>query len=126
MDKTLTYYIVGIFSIINVCLSWWVRDPDSYTRWRTNVQTLPCPNTLRKYKNCLQQKPGFNENLLTWMKQEADRINLKPYQRVGGIVLDEMSIQEDIALVHKGVQTHYTGQVSITPHCAGLIEERKG
>ena len=115
-----------IFSMIRTCLSWWVRDPMMYLYWRHEGQLLPHPDTLRKHKNCLEQKPGFIPDMFTWMKQEGDRLGLQDHQRVGAIIIDEMSIQEDLSLLHKGFQTHYRGQVAITPHCQAVIKERKG
>jgi len=60
------------------------------------------------------------------MRQEADRLELKPEDRVGGIIFDEMSIQEDLSVVHKICDTHYTGLIDITPHCNALFQKRTG
>ena len=90
------------------------------------VRTLPSANTLRKYKNCLNQRPGFNPDVLMWMRQEMDRLTLKPNKREGALVLDEMSVQEDLSVVHKGAQSFYSGQVRITEYCEALMQQRKG
>jgi hypothetical protein len=119
-------YMYCFCSVINVCLAWWVKDPCSYNQWRKTVQVLPSDKTLQRYKNCLQQHPGFNPCLLTWMQQEAERRQLQEHQRVGGIVLDEMSVQEDLTVIHKGMQTYYAGQVVTTDLCQALVNDRKG
>ena len=79
--------------MINVCLSWWSKSPKTYKHWRDTVQCLPHESTLQAHKNCLTQKPGFNDKLFDWMEQEAARQGLKSYEKSGAIVLDEMSIQ---------------------------------
>lgn len=97
-----------------------------YDYWREHGQLLPHPHTLRKYKNCLDQKPGFQLTMLKWMKQEAMTLGLKGHQLWGAIILDEMSIQQDLSCYHKSFHTYYAGQVVITPHCEALIKQRKG
>ena len=112
--------------MVNICLAWWVKDPRSYNMWRNSMQCLPCGDTLKRYKNCLQQKPGLSKSMMAWMRKEADRAGLKPHQCVGGLVLDEMSIQEDLSLIHKGMDTYYAGLVSTTPLGKHLENERQG
>ena len=92
------------YRMIRVCLSWWARNPKSYMYWRAKGQLLPHPDTLRKYKNCLQQKPGFLPQMFDWMVQESERLNLQQHDRVGTVILDEVSIQQDLAVLHKGCQ----------------------
>lgn len=48
---------------------------------------------LRYYKNKVDQKPGWNINLLKWCLEEAQSNKLKPQDYMGGLVLDEMKIQ---------------------------------
>lgn len=48
---------------------------------------------LRYYKNKVDQKPGWNMNLLKWCLEEAQSNKLKPQDYMGGLVLDEMKIQ---------------------------------
>lgn len=77
-----------------MCLSWWSVSPKTYEHWRSKGQLiLPHPESLRRYKNCLQQEPGIQDHMLQWMRQEADRHGLEAEQRVGGLIFDEMSIQ---------------------------------
>lgn len=80
--------------MIRVCLSWWSCSPKTYNSWRsTGTLLLPHPNTLRQFKNCIQQKAGLHDDQLQWMRDEADRQGLTAEQRCGGIMFDEMSIQ---------------------------------
>ena len=72
------------------------------------------------------QRPGFISDMCKWMIQEAENMKLTEDERAGAIILDELSIQEDLSLINKGVNSHYSGQVKITPHCEALIQERKG
>ena len=47
------------------------------------------------YKNCIKQSPGFIGDNLEWMMQEAQKLgyDFGSCDRVGGIAVDEMSIQ---------------------------------
>ena len=41
----------------------------------------------------MEQKPGWDADLLKWCLQEAKKANLKEQDYWGGFVLDEMKIQ---------------------------------
>jgi hypothetical protein len=71
-------------------------------------------------------KTGFNTEMLCWMQEEADKLQLSESSRAGGIVLDEMSIQEDLSLVAKGLKSSFGGLVHTTPMTDDLLEDRKG
>ena len=47
----------------------------------------------RDHKNKVEQKPGWDTNLLEWCLQEAKKANIKEQDYWGGFVLDEMKIQ---------------------------------
>jgi len=64
--------------------------------------------------------------MFLWMKEEANKLKLSENACAGAIILDEMSIQEDLSLVSKGVDSCYSGQVCVTPFCDLLVERRKG
>ena len=49
--------------------------------------------SLRYYKNRVDQKPGWNSDMLKWCLEEAKKHQLKPQDYMGGLVLDEMKIQ---------------------------------
>ena len=50
------------------------------------------------YKTAVQQKPGIVPDMMQWMSQEAARQNIPPHVMFGGLIMDEMSIQEDLAI----------------------------
>jgi hypothetical protein len=54
---------------------------------------------LQKYKNCFEQKPGFQDETFRWMNSEAEKENC---DKCGGIILDEMSVQEDMSIEFRG------------------------
>ena len=72
------------------------------------------------------QKPGLNEEMFAWMRQETDALGLTAPYRAGGIVLDEMSIQEDLTLMNKGISSHFCGQPQMIPFSDMLVQRRKG
>lgn len=56
---------------------------------------------LQYYQNTVKQKPGFNNELFKWMKREAERQNLSSENMEGGLLFDEVSIQDDLVLEKK-------------------------
>ena len=86
--------------IIQSCLSLWCRCPKGYDELRrSSLLVLPSGNTLQLYKNIVDQKPGFHDEMFKWMRSEADT---RKCERRGGIIFDEMSIQENLHLQRKG------------------------
>jgi hypothetical protein len=61
---------------------------------------LPTGRLLSYYKNAVNQEPGICKDNLEWMANEAKRLNVPPVGMRGGLLLDEMQIQEDL-------QVHY-------------------
>lgn len=59
---------------------------------------LPSAKLLILYKNCVRQKVGFHDDIFEWMYNEATRLEVPKEGFVGGIVLDKMSIQEDLQI----------------------------
>lgn len=53
------------------------------------------------YRNALKQEPGFDPNIFEWMHEKADRRGLQEKDRLGGVIFDEMSIQQDIQIEKK-------------------------
>ena len=47
-----------------------------------------------RYKNRLYQQAGINEEVLKWMAAEAEHHNVPVKGKAGGLVFDEMAIQE--------------------------------
>lgn len=60
------------------------------------------------------------------MVQLANDQNLKPRERTGGLVFDEMSIQEDISVTFSGHASFFTGQVDMGMHANKLRNQRQG
>ena len=54
------------------------------------------------YKNALKQEPGFDISLFQWMYKESRRHDMTEEEKIGGIIFDEMSIQQDIQLEKNG------------------------
>ena len=55
--------------------------------------TLPSPQLLQSYKNKFRQHPGVNHEILDWIKREAERNNVSASGKMGGLIIDEISIQ---------------------------------
>lgn len=60
---------------------------------------LPSQRLLRLYKNSVQQKPGINNSQLQWMEKEAANAKLSDFGKRGGLLLDEMTIQDDLQVI---------------------------
>lgn len=62
----------------------------------------------------------------SWMVQLADEQGLKKTDRVGGLLFDEMAIQEDLVVTHKGESSFFTGQIDLGEHANEIRIQRKG
>ncbi|XP_070550148.1 uncharacterized protein [Ptychodera flava] len=99
--------------VIRVCLSTWTRSPKAYeTLRKSGMLILPSGRLLKMYKNSVSQKAGFNDDVLEWMVAEAKK-TLGPEGYDGGIIFDEMQIQEDLQLQHEGDETKLIGLVDL-------------
>ena len=88
---------------ISFCLGIYVRSPRIYRDLRESpMLVLPSESLLKMYKNCIKQKPGINQDNLTWMAKEAERQKVRNFGRRGGLIVDEMSIQDELQIVRKG------------------------
>ena len=84
-------------AVISVCLSLWCRSPHAYKQLKkSDLLVLPSGRLLQYYKNSVKQTPGFNSDNLHWMWKEAKDQGIPTCGWHGGIVIDEMQIQEDI------------------------------
>lgn len=82
--------------IIQISLTLWNRSPQGYTMLRNSgVLCLPSETLLQRYKNCVEQTPGINEEMFMWLYAESKRLNS---EKRGGLIIDEMSVQEDLQL----------------------------
>ena len=77
----------------------WNRSPKAYQELHSSgVLVLPSGRLLQLYKNSISQEPGFNKEVFQLMHDEATKRNISKEGRCGGIMLDEMAIQEDLQL----------------------------
>ena len=74
---------------------------------------LPCTKTLQIQKNRVQQHVGIVHDNLLWMVNEARRRNLTGNKLKGGILLDEMSIQDDLQIVRKSTSWKLIGAIDL-------------
>ena len=104
--------------IIQVALSIWNRSPQGYNNLRdSNMFQLPSESLLQRYKNGFSQQPGLNDNMFTWMYNEAVRFKC---DRFGGIVLDEMAIQEDLKMAFGNNKISLDGLVDLGSTCSNM------
>lgn len=83
--------------IISLCLTLYSRSRQAYTDLKeSNMLLLPSGRLLKYYKNSVHQTTGFVRENLLWMQKEADRQNISTSGRHGGLLLDEMQIQDDL------------------------------
>ena len=57
---------------------------------------LPSGRQLQKYKNSISQNPGINTEVFQLMKQEVEKRKIPEEALRGGVMFDEMPIQDDI------------------------------
>ena len=96
--------------IISVCLSVYLSSPKAYDEWKSSgMLVLPSKRLLQFYKNTVRQTPGFNQENLTWMTKEATAQNISDFGRHGGLVIDEMTIQDDLVIERRGDTWHLVG-----------------
>ncbi|XP_070559920.1 uncharacterized protein [Ptychodera flava] len=82
--------------IIQLCLTLWARSPQAYNDLReSGFLVLPTGRLLRYYKHSIKQEADFNRDVMHWMHIEAKKHG-KEDSWTGGIIFDEMSIQEDL------------------------------
>ena len=97
--------------IVQVCLTLWNRSPQAYASLSSSgMLFLPSINLLQRYKNCFDQTSGLNYNMLTWMFKEAKRLNV---DMRGGLILDEMAVQDDLKMSFYGGKNTVDGLVDM-------------
>lgn len=96
--------------IICMALSLFNRNPAAYRDLTVNNWLhLPSKSVLGRYKNAIIQKPGVINDMMYWMHNEAKSQKLTIEGYYGGIILDEMAIQEDLQIVHTKNDTKLVG-----------------
>ena len=97
-------------SIISECLNLYTRSPQGYISLReSGLMLLPHPNLLICYKNKVEQKTGYHNKIFEWMHNEAERLNIPKGGRIGGLLIDEMAIQESLEITKKGKNIEIVG-----------------
>jgi hypothetical protein len=98
------------FDIVQLALSIWTRSPKAYEDLISSGKLLlPSTHTLSRYKNSVSQCPGINDDVFKWMRMQANHDGITKEGCYGGLVLDEMSIQEDIQISKRGGQRNVVG-----------------
>ena len=83
-------------------MSIWSKSPQAYKELRSSgILVLPSGRLLQYYKNSVKQEPGLNKEVFELMRDEAAKRNVHESGRIGGIMLDEMAIQEDLQLKYQ-------------------------
>ena len=96
--------------IISTCLELYTISPNGYKSLQgCNMFILPSISLLILYKNSITHRIGFHRDIFQWMLKEATRLNVPPSGLVGGVIIDEMSIQEDLQIVKKGTDVQLVG-----------------
>ena len=86
--------------VISTALSLWLRSPGGYDELKaSDMIILPSGRQLQRYKNTIFQTPGVNRTQIQWMYKAAKSVpNLPDFGWSGGIIHDEVSIQEDLVI----------------------------
>lgn len=85
--------------IIRLCLTVYCRSPQAYQDLSSSgFLLLPSKRQIQRYKNKVDQHVGISKENLKWMLSEAKRRSLHIDGYQGGILIDEMTIQEDVQL----------------------------
>jgi hypothetical protein len=80
-----------------------LRTPRSYEDFKkSGLLVLTSKRLLQYYKNSIKQTTCFNESNLKWMAKEANNKQVSDFGKHGGLVIDEMSIQDDLVIQKMG------------------------
>lgn len=102
--------------ILSTCLQLYNRTPYGYISLRNSrLLVLPSPSLLVLYKNSVHQKVGFQKKMFEWMHQEAKRLEIPKEGWIGGVIIDEMAIQEDLQIMKNGDAVELEGFVDLGP-----------
>lgn len=87
---------------------------------RSGFVVLPSQRVLQRYKNCVQQQPGINPEMLEWMKSIAVEQNVSKDGYKGGLMIDEMAIQKDLRLNRTGENYELVGFTDIVEEAKSI------
>ena len=111
--------------IISLCLTIFTRSPQAYNDLRNSgMLILPTPNHLSLYKNAVNTDSGINPALIQWMYKSAIDNKLPSHGWHGGLVIDEMKIQEDLQMVRSSKDLKMVGFVDMGQE-ANLLQQLK-
>ena len=100
--------------VISICLGILLRSPQAYQTLKdSELLTLPSRRTLQYYKNVVKQKPGFSSENLNWMKEQANSQDLSQFGYHGGLLVDEMTIQDDLVITKHGDSWNIVGVIDM-------------
>ena len=86
-----------------MCLSLYCRSPKAFQELHNSgFVVLPSQRLLRQYKNQVTQEAGISKEILKWMCQIAKNQNICKEGYEGGLLIDEMAIQEDLQFQRRG------------------------
>ncbi|KAM7437563.1 hypothetical protein ABFA07_012832 [Porites harrisoni] len=98
--------------IIRLCIDLYCKNPHVLDPLRKFI-ILPSNRTIRLYKNKVEEKPGWNDQVLKWCLETAQEKNLREEDYWGGFVIDEMKIQESLEMVVKHGKHRLVGFVDL-------------
>ena len=111
--------------ITQLCLSLWTRSPRSYEDLcKSGFLKLPSVRLLQYYKSSVKHTTGINHVNLKWMYQEAQRNRIQ--DREGGLLIDEMAIQEDLQISKRDGEFKFVGFVDMGAECNKMHILMKG
>ncbi|XP_053385241.1 uncharacterized protein LOC123537566 [Mercenaria mercenaria] len=96
--------------IMSKCLQLYAKSPHFYKQLRdSKLVVLPSPGVIVLYKNRVKHAVGFQDDIFRWMHCEARRLEIPEESWDGGILVNEMAIQEDIQINKHGDIIELTG-----------------
>ena len=102
--------------VISVCLSIFLRSPQAYEDIKTSgMLLLPSKRLLQYYKNSITQTPSFNKDNILWMKKEAEKQKISDFGKHGGVLIDVMTIQDDLVIAKDGENRSLVSTVDMDP-----------
>ncbi|CAC5424371.1 unnamed protein product [Mytilus coruscus] len=100
--------------VISVCLALFLRSSRGYEDFKkSGLLVLLSKRLLQYYKNSIKQTTCFNEDNLKWMKQEANNKQVSEFGKHDGLIIDEMSIQDDLVIQKTGDSWSLVGMVDM-------------
>lgn len=100
--------------IISVALGLYLKSPSAYEMLKkTNMLVLPSKRLLQYYKNSVKQPVGISDDNLQWMKMECSRQSVPDFGKRGGLIIDEMAIQDDLVIERGGDAWKLVGMVDM-------------